>query len=391
MGLKRLNILFSSGELPLKEEALRIYRELHAFGSDLFSMLPFSKEVKILVGFSFFFLMLSVVIFSFTLIVRFHNSLKEKIASKRRRKYHDYLSDYLLEKEDISKALLKIKRRRRKQFLINEIVSLYRNLEGSIAGKLATAFYSLKLFELSMQKLRSNNTSLMIDGLREIGEMQIQTAGPEIRKCLQHKQPIIREEAVMALSRLDYPVKLDFLRDYDSPLNLWLQIRLQNVFQKYPNKEYLPDFSELLKSSNISIIAFGLRMIKFYRQFECHEEVHPFLHHRNHMIRRLAIEAIGAISNGSAVELLTCQYYQETKRNQIHILQAIRQHSKKLFFKPIKEVLKHEQNFDILFHAAYALYLSGKDGKKTVKKVLKKQRPEFKGIYKHVKNIGGLR
>lgn len=391
MGLNRVNNLFFSGELTLKEEILRIYREFYVYGSDLFSMLPFSKEVKLLLTFSFFFLLLSIMVFLSTLTVRFYNSLKEKKASKRRRKYHNYLSDYLLDKEDISKALLRIRRRRKKQFLVNEMVSLYRNLEGSIAGKLATAFYSLKLFELSMRKLRSNNTSLIIEGLREIGEMQIQTAGPEVRKCLRHKQPIVREEAIMALSRLDYQDKLDYLRDYESPLNLWLQIRLQHVFQKYPNKEYLPDFSELLKSSNISIIAFGLRMIKYYRQFEAHDEVQPFLNHRNHMIRRLAIEAIGAIANGSAVELLTCQYYQETKRNQIQILQSIREHSKKLFFKPTKEVLKHERNFDILFQAAYALYLSGKDGKKTVKKVLKKQRPEYKMIYKHIKSNGGLR
>lgn len=391
MGLNKLNNLFFSGELTLKEEILRIYREFYVYGADLFSMLPFSKEVKLLLVFSAFLFLLSLVFFFFTLAVRFYRFRKEKIALKRLHRFHTYLTAYLLDKDDISQTLLRIKGRRKKQFLVNLMVSLYMNLEGSIAGKIATAFYSLKLFELSMRKLRSNTTSFIIEGLREIGEMQIQTAGPEVRKCLRHKQEIIREEAIIALSKLDYQDKLDYLRDYESPLNLWLQIRLQHVFQKYPDKEYLPDFSELLKSSNISIIAFGLRMIKYYRQFEAHEKVQPFLNHRNHMIRRLAIEAIGAIANGSAVELLTCQYYQETKRNQIQILQSIREHSKKLFFKPTKEVLKHERNFDILFHAAYALYLSGKDGKKTVKKVLKKQRPEYKMIYKHIKNNGVIR
>lgn len=379
---------FSWGE-NAKEEILRIYREFYAYISDLYSMLPFSEEVKVLLVFSAFFLFLCFLIFFSTLFVRIYHSRKEKKTLRQRYKFHNYLSAYLLGKEDISKALLKIKRRRKKQFLVNEIVSLYRNLEGSIADKLSTAFFSLKLFELSKRKLRSNKTSLKIEGLREISEMQIQTTGNDVRKCLLHKEAIIREEALIALARLNYPVKLDYLRDYEAPLNLWLQIRLQYVFQKYPNKEDLPDFSELLKSFNISIIAFGLRMIKFYRQFDAYEQVRLFLNHRHHMIRRLAIEAISVISNGSAVELLKVRYKRETKRNQIQILQSLREHDQKLFLNTTKDVLQQEGNFDILFQAACTLYFSGKRGKRTVKRVLKKQRPEYNVIYKHLKDREG--
>ena len=353
---------------------------------ELVQLYSLDKELIWIAGFVALFMALTVLTVLITFGSRFYQQRKTKRYIRNRELYHKKLSKFLLQDEkEIPGLFRRLRTKKAKQFLLNEIVTMHRMVKGEVANRLHMLYYSLALFHLTNQKLRSRKKSQLVSGITEAAEMGLHAALPFIRPCIHHKRAVVREEAIVAMAKLERPVSLDFLADYPFELSEWTQVRLQIVFQGLSNREHVPSFADLLYVNNSGIVRFALKMIAYYREFDAEERVTDLLEHPEEEVRKNAIKAVGQISNGKAAEVLTCQLSEETVGNRLEILKSLKVHASQIYRKPFKQLLKTEKNYEIMLHAAQLLYISGKKGKKNVKKVLKNKRPEYRSIYKYLK------
>lgn len=176
----------------------------------------------------------------------------------------------LSQKNDFNKRWKK--RWYRDQFL-KDLIKLRRVYGGEISKKLQEFYRTSGLMKLSYKKIRSNKWYMKCEGIQELSEMGIKKAAPIILEHTKSRFDTLKMVALIEVLHLKGIKGLELLKDYNEPLNDWIQLNLLDSIRESQFNEEVPDFGYLLSANNESLIVFGMRLISFFNQSQHLEEI----------------------------------------------------------------------------------------------------------------------
>ena len=175
----------------------------------------------------------------------------------------------------------------RDQFL-KELIKLRRVYDGEIGKKLQEFYRASGLLKLSYEKLRSSKWYMKCEGIQELSEMEIKKAAPIIQEQTKSSNDTLKMVALIEVIHLKGIKGLNLLKDYDEPLNDWIQLNLLDSIKESEDQEEIPDFGYLLEANNDSLIVFGMRLITFFRQRQHLETIENLMGSPSRKIRMQA-------------------------------------------------------------------------------------------------------
>ncbi|MGM0934860.1 MAG: hypothetical protein ACQEWD_15600 [Bacteroidota bacterium] len=190
----------------------------------------------------------------------------------------------------------------KRQFL-KELIKLHRLYGGEIAHNLRQCYTDFRLIQLSYSKVRSRRWEVKCAGIQELGEMEIKKAVPIILEHTKSSNDTLKMVALIEVINLSGLKGLSLLEDYTEPLNDWIQLNLLESI-KEANISEVPDFGYLLKSTNETIVVFGLRLISLFHQSHHLPIVKALLNTSSRKINLQAGIAYHQLSATSAGELV---------------------------------------------------------------------------------------
>ena len=212
-----------------------------------------------------------------------------------------------------------------RQLMIDEMLTMKKNLSGVGVDDLYKLYEKFGLYEDSYKKLTSKKYQLIVMGIRELSEMNCKTYYRSIYKWTNHPQEDVRIEAQVAIVRLFGVKGLRFLSRVTYTISEWQQMTLLHLLNNMKN-EKPQGIAKWLDSKNDSVIIFSLRLANKYNCFELLEKIQHFLHHSNDSVKIQSVYCLRNIYNEST-ELQLMAYYQigskSVKMEILDVLQSL--------------------------------------------------------------------
>lgn len=187
------------------------------------------------------------------------------------------------------------KKRYRGQFL-KELIKLRRVYDGEIGKNLQEFYRASGLLKLSYEKIRSSKWYMKCEGIQELSEMGIKKAAPIIQEHTKSGNDTLKMVALIEVIHLKGIKGLELLKEYDEPLNDWIQLNLLDSIRESEDKGEIPDFGYLLEAKNESLIVFGMRLISIFNQSQHYEAIQNFLDSPSRKIKMQAELTLKQIS-----------------------------------------------------------------------------------------------
>ena len=305
-------------------------------------------------------------LFAFILLSRLRDGFR--FARRRNAEKHiqNFLTSYIFEDQTDEEAIAAFARQYvtrpgYRKIVLENIISLHKNLIGESAEKLRHLYKQLGLQERCKQKLYSSSWHIVAKSIGELAEMGISKRSTLIRTFINHPHPTLRSEAQVALLKLKSDAPFSFLDDLKEPLSDWQQLQLARAAYKSQFKE-IPGFERWLGNKEESIVIFCLRMIAFYGQHSAAGSILSLLQHPSAKVREEAVITLRHLESYDAVPMLTSMFYNENTDIQLEILKAlpaIGSGQNLSFFEQVLGI----QNRRLQLAAARAMCLSSQEGK----------------------------
>ncbi|HTH57205.1 MAG TPA: hypothetical protein VL728_14240 [Cyclobacteriaceae bacterium] len=251
-----------------------------------------------------------------------------------------------------------------KQVMTDQLIGLKKNLVGASADSLTNVFRKLRLNAFSSGKAASFSWSTRAQGLFELAQMDDKDSFERIKSNLHARNVTVREEAFMALVKLDKDSSLQFLNDYHAPLSQWMEMRIHQHLSN-SDKRKLPDFSQWYNHSNLDVALFALNMTKQFRQLNAVQKLIALLDDPNKSKVVLTIDTLGDLDAHEAANPVSSKML-EFWDNDVLSRRIAKTLGKigyaENHWKVLSGYLTHP-NYSVRFEAAQSLYKSGNQAK----------------------------
>ncbi|MBW3466739.1 hypothetical protein EGN73_02765 [Arthrospiribacter ruber] len=147
-----------------------------------------------------------------------------------------------------------------KDVMIQEIISLNKNMKGEFKQKLKLIYRKLELDKHTLQKLEAKRWDIITTGIVEINEMDVVEAEGKVMKFVNHQNFYIRSNAVATLLNISNDTDLNVLADQEYPLSRWQQMIYYRIIRYTKDKR---NIGHLLESKNQSVRVFGIKLIRY--------------------------------------------------------------------------------------------------------------------------------
>lgn len=242
------------------------------------------------------------------------------------KKAQQMITSYLFQAEEWNKPRL---RRFRLKYLSNSLfravflkslITLHKNIIGESSDRLGLLYRELQLKKFTVHKLQSSSWNLVAQGIGELADIGTKEDIRFIRPFVNHKNPLLRSEAQVALLKLESEMPFSFLNELLEALSEWQQMHLVHAAENTDLKK-MPDFSRWLHNKEESIVIFCIRMISQFDQRQAAERLISLLKppYPSMRLRCEIIVAIRQLELTEAVEKLRQLYEYETPDNQREI------------------------------------------------------------------------
>ena len=209
------------------------------------------------------------------------------------------------------------------QVLIDQIIFFHRNFTDNTERVLGRLFAKLNLIQSAIQKVKTGAWQIKAKGLKEMQEMTPKGEMHDlIDPLLNDENDDLRIEAQSAYLRLNSDHPFDFLAHAQQPLLNWHQILLYELVSNSPELS-VPDFRKYLKSENLTVISFTLKLIQFYQQLETIPDLMKLITHADENIRIEVISVLGNLDAEIAEEQMVSNYHNETLKVRLKIIEAL--------------------------------------------------------------------
>lgn len=152
-----------------------------------------------------------------------------------------------------------IKQKLFQDVLIQELISLNKNMKGDFKPKIKLVYRKLSLDVRSCEKLKSNRWDIINTGITEINELDLVEALPKIRNFVNSKNFYIRSNAVGTLMNISPQLDLNILATQTYPLSRWQQMNYLRIVRY---KKNIGDIEILFRSGNESVRIFAIKTIE---------------------------------------------------------------------------------------------------------------------------------
>ncbi len=255
---------------------------------------------------------------------RYYFDYTEKKSQKLRLEYLDELiryifdDDYIINKEFFSKI---IKLRFNRKILLEEIIKLHSQFIGVYGYKLEKLFFEIGLDAYSLDKVRSKFWYIKARGFREVAEMCINSALPEVENNLDSKNIILKVESRIAWTKLNPQFPVKYLENETVSLTEWGKMHVFGFLIKQIVD--IDPYLKLLDHKNPSIIIFGLQTVGLFKRYEYTERISGFLTNANEDICAAAIISLGNMGTVETSKILIEHYDTQTPANKTTIVQIV--------------------------------------------------------------------
>lgn len=209
-----------------------------------------------------------------------------------------------------------------RQFVTDSLINIRKNVTGTVADNLVKLYELLGLKEDSVRRLRSLVWYKRAKGIYELYMMQQKNELTDILEYTNSNNEFVRMEAQTAIIGFSGFAGLVFLDSLAYPMYEWQQIKLLEQLDAVDTGD-MPHLPLWLKSENLYVVHFALKLAEIYQQFHVHDEVMLCLQNDNDKIRQQAIKTLGSIAAENTVDVLKEQYERETPRNKRTILSQL--------------------------------------------------------------------
>jgi hypothetical protein len=217
-----------------------------------------------------------------------------------------------------------LKKKRAKEFVIDELIKTKKNLTGNAAKNIITLYESLDLKKESLYKLGKRQWYIQAKGIHELYSMEQMDTLKRIYKNTNSSNEFVRMEAQTGVINMTGFNGLRFLDLVSYPITEWQQIKLLDQLHGAQETGQLSThLPKWLASSNDTVIVFALKLAYEYQVFSAHHAVAKCLEHQNPSVASQAIKTLVRIANDSTPKILTNYYPAAKFTNQLLILDAL--------------------------------------------------------------------
>lgn len=262
-----------------------------------------------------------IVLFVVILINRQLKTKKRRKIKELKQEYQEQLADFLFNDEVESIEFKGIDSKMNRQIFIDELRFLHSNLYGEAASKLRDLYFNLDLHKDSLRKVYRKRWFLKLKGFKEVAQLDVKDANDYISEFVNHKNPIIRVEAQVALVKLSDENPLGFLENLKYTLSDWEMINIYDTLIYHQIN--IESFEPWLENQNYSVVIFALRMIMLFKHVDAMPKVKQLLFHEHPEIRFAAVKALKPMESEEYISDLIQLFRDETYR----LSEIIKQHS----------------------------------------------------------------
>ena len=270
---------------------------------------------------------------------RYKNN-KDRYIDIYRNLYESVLQSYLFGETEWSATQIKLKRIGKKlnrRILTDVLFNYQENLRGEMDTRITEIFFRLNLHLDAVKLAKSPFYYQKIRGLRELTNLYPDRAKPIVNKEINDTNDLVRGEAQISYIMLNPDKPFEFFRTLNQPFTRWTQLFAFHLFRLHQLP--IPPFDEYLDSKHPNVRNFSLRMIIFFQQFENARAIFNMLESEMEMTRNLAIKAINDLRLFDGKQLIKEKYPQESKKNRLEIIRALRNIGDSIDFDFLEAIL----------------------------------------------------
>ncbi len=241
-----------------------------------------------------------------------------------------------------------------RKILTQILLDLRRDVSGDTQKRLFKLYQDLGLESDAFKKMETWRWEVIAKGILELTLMQVEEAYPFIVTFINDKRSTIRKQAEIATISLKAGGICYFLDTTNYKISEWQQLKLLDVLR---NKEDFepPRFKAWLTSTNIHVVLFALRLIKYYNQNDANASLIELVKHRDRQVRQQAIECIKEFHIVQALPTLKGVFPKCTVDTKLAILGAIAELGDTSDIEFLETVSQREGNFSVKSKAVGAI------------------------------------
>ena len=211
-----------------------------------------------------------------------------------------------------------------RQFVIDELVAVRKELTGTAAKNITVLYEQLELNKHSLKKLNSRKWHIKSKGIMELYIMDQSDSLKRIYKNTNSNNEFVRMESQIGVIHMTGFAGLRFLDVISYPITEWQQIKLlEQLRLSREDGQLAMHIPKWLRLKNDTVVIFTLKLADAYQQFSVHDDVIKSLDHPNEMVRTQAIKTLVRIANDRTPQILADYYEKEHFTNRLNILDAL--------------------------------------------------------------------
>jgi hypothetical protein len=264
-----------------------------------------------------------------------------------------------------------LKKRQFRELLTQELIDAKKSVMGQSALSLTRLYRQLNLHEYALDSLKNKNWPIKAKMIQELSIMEIREHLIKIYRFTNHSNDLLRMEAQIAIIRFSGFEGLRFLDVISYPISEWQQINLLHELTKISH-ETLNGMEKWLRSDNVTVVIFALKLARIYHSFELHENICACLANDDVKVKLQAIYTLGEIFTDQTSSILIEKYPHDNMRVQMAILKALQNMATSTDIPFLLQQLSSE-SVELKVSAARALATIGGPGIQSMKESVQQE------------------
>lgn len=154
-----------------------------------------------------------------------------------------------------------------KRLCVKSIISLHYSYSGAYSKRLEDFYAQSGLADYSLKKLNSEKWTDIVEGIRDLSNLNYVKAYPRIVSYKNHEHELVRTEVLLGMIKLKGITELAKFNKSKLYLNDWVQSNILYTVKRHhiPAPENMAD---LLNTKNQSLLLMAVRLINHYNKPE---------------------------------------------------------------------------------------------------------------------------
>jgi HEAT repeat protein len=272
-----------------------------------------------------------------------------------------------------------------RNLMISELAETSKKFRGVTMENILWLFEKMDLEKQLLENLKNKKWHKKAKAIQQLAYLKQKNSIKIILQFVNHQNDLLRMEAQIALVKMTGFEGLEFLNKATYPVSEWQQLRLIEELSSHKCTS-LDKLREWLKSENLSVVNFALRLVEIYQQYDFYEEVKNCLSHPSMLVCKNAISTLSNISNETTADLLITHFARYDSFIQIKILKILQADGTENQLPFLLSILNHPDD-SYKLEAAKAILKISDTGMLTIEGLIDRNLFPWNVILSQIKNV----